>query len=97
MSLVPKCDEKEIEKHFLMLEKVAKSTDCPTDMYRLFLQSVLKGRAKDLYCTLSTYGLAKERILKAYVLVPYAYHQTCRNLIKQGGQTHAEFAREKDG
>ncbi len=38
-SLVQKFDETEVEKYFLMFEKVAKSMDWPTDMYCLFLQS----------------------------------------------------------
>ena len=42
------------------------------------------------------YGLVKEIILQAYELVTEAYHQKFRNLVKQGGQTHVEFAREKE-
>ena len=50
----------------------------------------LTGKAKDVYCALSTtqcadHGLVKERILQAYELVPEAYHQKFINLVKQGG------------
>ncbi len=83
MSLVPKLDEREVEKYFLISEKMAKSMKWPTDTYCLFLQSVLTGEAKDVYCTLSTaqcsdHGLVKETLLQAYELVPEAYHQKFR-------------------
>ena len=35
-------------------------------------------------------------ILKAYELVPEAYHQKFRNYHKQESQTHVEFAHEKE-
>ena len=35
-------------------------------------------------------------ILKAYELVPEAYHQKFRNYCKQESQTHVEFAHEKE-
>ena len=81
MSLVQKFDEREVEKYFLMFEKVDKSMEWPTDMYCLFLQSVLTGRATDIYCVLSTdqcsdYGLVKDRILQAYELISAEIHVT---------------------
>ncbi len=54
MSLVPKFDEREVEKYFLMFEKIAESMEWPRDIYCLFLQSVLTGKAKDIYCALTT-------------------------------------------
>ncbi len=70
MSLLPRFDEREVEKYFLMFEKVAESMGWPRDMYCMFLQSVLTGKEKDVFCGLSTaqyaeYGLVKERILQA--------------------------------
>ncbi len=69
MLLVPKLDEKEDEKHFLVFEKVSKS------MSYLFLQSVLSlaRKPKAVYCVLSVsqsvdYGLVKERILQCCML-----------------------------
>ncbi len=84
-----------------MSEKVAESMEWPRDLYCLFLQSVLTGKAQDIYCALPTaqcanYGLVKERILQAYERLREAYRQKFRNLVKQGGQTHVEFAREKE-
>ncbi len=79
MSLVPMFDEKEVEKYFLIFEKVAKSMDWPTDMFCLFLQSVLTGNARDVYCAFSSaqcsyYRLVNERILQGYELAPEVYH-----------------------
>ncbi len=73
----------------------------PKDMYCLFLQGVLTGKAKDVYCALSTqrcanYEFVKETILQAYELVPEAYRQRFRNLVKQGNQTYVEFARDQE-
>ncbi len=81
MPLVPKFDEKEIERY-------------------LFLQSVITGKAKDVYCAMSTsecaeYGLLKETILQTYQIAPDAYRQKFRNLTKEDGQTCVELTREK--
>ena len=101
MSLVPKWNEREVEKYFLMFKKIAESMERPKDMYCLFLPSLLTGKVKYIYYALYTaqcadYGLVKERILQAYELVTEAYHKKFRNPVKQGGQTHVEFAREKE-
>ncbi len=42
------------------------------------------------------YGLVRERILQAYDLVPQAYHQKFRNLVKKGGQIYAKNVSEKE-
>ena len=42
------------------------------------------------------YNSVKNTILKAYELVPEAYHQKFRNYRKQESQTHVEFAHEKE-
>ncbi len=62
-----------------------------------FFSKVLTGKAKNMYYALSTsecsnYRLVKERILQAYELLPEVHHQKVRNLLKQCGQTHEEFA-----
>ncbi len=43
MSLVPRFDEREVEKNLLMFKKVAESMEWPRDMFCLFLQSVITG------------------------------------------------------
>lgn len=55
---------------------------------------MLTQKNKDVYCVLSTsrcadYGLVKERIIKAYELVPKDY------LLKKGYQTHIKYSRVK--
>ncbi len=59
------------------------------------------GKTRDVFCALSIsqcrdYEFVKERILQAYELVPEAYRQRFRNLVKQDGKTYVEFAREKE-
>ncbi len=84
-----------------MRNTLAKSKEWATDMYCLFLHSVLPRKIKGVYCALSTaqcsdYGLVKEGTLEVYELVLEAYCQKFRNLVKQSGETHVEFAREKE-
>ena len=64
------------------------------------MQSVLVGKAQEIYSSLSVeqssnYEHVKEAILKAYELVPEAYRQKFRNYLKNDSKTHVEFAREK--
>ena len=68
--------------------------------YTILLQSVLKGKASEVYLALkpeqtSDYQTVKETLLKAYELVPEAYRQKFRNFKKEADKTHVEFAREK--
>ena len=68
--LVPPFQEKE----------VADSLNWPKESWVLLLQSVLVGKAQEIYGSLSVeqssnYEHVKEAILKAYELVPEAYRQ----------------------
>jgi hypothetical protein len=65
------------------------------------LQTVLTGRAAEVFCSLSIeqqkyYKVVKSLILKAYELVPEAYRKQFRDFRKPDGQTHVEFLREKE-
>ncbi|MES9950010.1 MAG: RNase H-like domain-containing protein [Candidatus Thiodiazotropha sp.] len=67
----------------------------------MLLQSVLLGKAREIYTQLSveqssSYETVKELILKGYELVPEAYRQKFRNCRKEFNQTHVEFARTKE-
>ena len=86
--LVPPFQEKEVDKYFAHFEKVADSLNWPKESWVLLLQSVLVGKAQEIY--------GKEAILKAYELVPEAYRQKFRNYLKYDSKTHVEFAREKE-
>ena len=99
--LVPPFQEKEVEKYFAHFEKVADSLNWPKESWVLLLQSVLVGKAQEIYGSLSVeqssnYEHVKEAILKAYELVPEAYRQKFRNYLKYDSKTHVEFAREKE-
>ena len=92
IKLVPSFQEKEVDQYFTHFEKVANSLNWPKESSVLLLQSVLVGKAQEIYGSLSveqssTYEHVKEAILKAYKLVPEAYRQKFRNV---------EFVREKE-
>ena len=81
-------------------QKVADSLNWPKESWVLLLQSVLVGKAQEIYGSLSVeqssnYEHVKEAILKAYELVPEAYRQKFRNYLKYDSKTHVEFARGK--
>ena len=99
--LVPPFQDKEVDKYFLHFEKVAGRLDWPSDMRTLLLQSVLTGKAQEVYSALpieqsSDYKLVKAAILRAYEQVPEAYRQKFRNTNKQDRQSYIEFSREKE-
>ena len=99
--LVPPFQEKEVDKYFLHFEKVAENLNWPKEHWTLLLQSVLIGRAREIYIQLGVeqsqhYETVKELILKGYELVPEAYRQKFRNGKKDSNQTHVEFARNKE-
>ena len=65
------------------------------------MQSVLVGKAQEIYGSLSVeqssdYEHVKEAILKVYELVPEAYRQKFRNYLKYDCKTHVEFARKNE-
>ena len=99
--LIPPFQEKEVDKYFLHFEKVAENLKWPKEHWTLLLQSVVIGKAREIYTQLSLeqssdYDKVKEVILKAYELVPEAYRQKFRNCRKENDQTHVEFARTKE-
>ena len=99
--LVPPFQEKEVDKYFLHFEKVAENLKWPKEHWTLLLQSVVIGKAREIYTQLSLeqssdYDKVKELVLKAYELVPEAYRQKFRNCRKENDQTHVEFARTKE-
>ena len=90
-----------VDKYFLHFEKVAENLKWPKEHWTLLLQSVVIGKAREIYTQLSLeqssdYDKVKELILKAYELVPEAYRQKFRNCRKEHEQTHVEFARTKE-
>ena len=51
--LVPKFEEKEVDKYFLHFEKIAESLKWPKESWTLLLQSVFIGKAREIYSSLS--------------------------------------------
>ena len=99
--LVPPFQEKEVDKYFAHFEKVADSLNWPKESWVLLLQSVLVGKAQEIYGSLSVEQSSNEEhvkraILKAYELIPEVYRQKFRNYLKYDSKTHVEFAREKE-
>ena len=98
--LVPKFEEKEVDKYFLHFEKIAESLKWPKESWTLLLQSVFTGKAREIYSSLSIeqchYEAVKKAVLKAYELVPEAYRQKFRSAKKESNQTHVEFARVQE-
>ena len=99
--LVPKFQEKSVDKYFAQFEKVAENLKWPHNVWSTLLQSVLVGKAAEVYSALSVaessdYDKVKAAILQAYELVPEAYRQKFRNYKKFDNQTFVEFAREKE-
>ena len=99
--LVPAFKEKEVDKYFLHFEKVEEKLKWPKEHWTLLLQSVVIGKAREIYTQLSleqssNYDKVKELILKGYELVPEAYRQKFRDCRKEHDQTHVEFARTKE-
>ena len=98
---VPPFQETEVDKYFMHFEKIAASLKWPEDVWTVLLQSVLIGKAREIYSALpvdqsSNYLLVKEAVLKAYELVPEAYRQKFRKTTKEENQTYVEFARMKE-
>ena len=99
--LVPPFQEKEVDKYFLHFERVEENFTWPKEHWTLLLQSVLLGKAREIYIQLGIeqshhYETVKELILKGYELVQEAYRQKFRNCKKDSNQTHDEFARNKE-
>ena len=99
--LVPPFQEQEVDIYFLHFEKVAENLNWPKEHWTLLLQSVLIGKAREIYIQLGVeqshhYETVKELILKGYELVPETYRQKFRNCKKDSNQTYVEFARSKE-
>ena len=101
IKLIPPFQEKEVDKYFPHFEKVAENFNWPKEHWTLLLQSVLIGKAREIYRQLSVeqshhYETVKELILKGYELVPEAYRQKFRNCKKDSNQTHVELLETKN-
>jgi len=101
IKLVPPFHETDVDKYFLHFEKIAQNLEWPKKHWPMLLQSVLIGKAREIYTQLSVdqaldYDSVKQLILKGYELVPEAYRQKFRNQEKESSETYVEFARTKE-
>ena len=101
IKFVPPFQQTDVDKYFLHFEKVAGNLKWPKEYWVMLLQSVLLGKAREIYTQLSVeqaanYDTVKELILKGYELVPEAYRQKFRSCEKLSYQTYVEFARSKE-
>ena len=98
---VPPFQDTAVDNYFLHFEKIASSLEWPKEVWMLLLQSVLLGKAREVYSALSVdqssnYDLVRGAILKAYELVPETCRQQFRGCKKEESQTYLELARNKE-
>ena len=73
----------------------------PSDKWTIMLQTVLTGKAAEVFLSLTSdqqkdYQTVKDVILRSYAMVPEQYRKSFRELKRQQGQTYVEFVREKE-
>ncbi len=100
VKLVPPFREAKVDAYFVAFERIAGKLNWPKDMWALFLQCSLVGKAQEVSSALSLedsldYDVVKSTVLRAYELVPEAYRQRFRSHAKTSKQTYVEFGREK--
>ena len=99
--MIPPFNERDVDKYFILFERVAGTLKWPRDVWPLLLQCVLTGKAQEAYASLSPndsleYDKVKTAVLRAFELVPEAYRQKFRRYKKYDSHTYAEFGREKE-
>ena len=97
---VPIFIETEVHSFFLQFEKVATQREWPGEYWSTLVQTSFKGKAREVYATMSVeessdYEKVKSAVLKAYEWVPKRYREKFRGWKKTSNQTHMEFCREQ--
>ena len=62
---VPPFQEKEVDKYFLHFEKITSSLECPSEVWTLLLQSVLVGKAREVYLSMTVEQSAQYDLVKS--------------------------------
>lgn len=98
---VPPFNERDVDRYFILFERVASTLKWPKNVWTLLLQCVSSGKVQKVYSSLPAedsldFDKVKAAVLVAYELVLEAYSQRFCRLKKQGYQTYIEFAREKE-
>lgn len=91
---MPRFNERDPDTLYTLFERIAEAKNWPDVDRTLMLQCVLTGRAQEAYSALSasecmSYAKVKSAVLKAYELVPEAYHQKFRKWEKSYKQMNA--------
>ncbi|XP_063596500.1 uncharacterized protein LOC134773250 [Penaeus indicus] len=94
---VPPFDEDDPQEFFLQFERVANTLNWPKEFWTLLIQTVLKGKGRSSYLSLSTaqqldFDLVKSTVLKSYQLTAEYYRQKFRNNKKDINQTYLEYS-----
>ena len=97
---VPLFVETEVDSFFLQFEKVATQRKWPVEYWSTLVQTSFKGKAREVYATMSVeessnYEKVKSEVLKAYEWVPERYREKFRVWKKTPNHTHMEFCREQ--
>lgn len=98
---VPLFSEQDVDGYFPLFEHVANMLKWPKNIWPLLLQSVFIGKAQEAYTSLPTelslnYDEVKSALLRAYELVPEAYHQMFHRSKKTDNLTYQEFGHSKE-
>ena len=96
---VPEFDEKDLEGYFDYFEKLALTWEWPRAKWGALLQTVLKGKAREVFLSMSQedcldYEKIKTAILGEYQLIPEVYRQRFRQVKKKEGKSYREYAHE---
>lgn len=97
--MVPPFEEADVDKYFPHFEKVAANQNWPKEIWAVLLQSVLRGKAQQVYSALTmeesrNYEEVKRAVLRSYELVPEAYQLKFWSWRKPWNHTYLEFAHE---
>ena len=96
-SLVPSFEEDDVDSFFLHFEKVANSLKWPKEHWPALVQSVLTGKGRSTYLSLSLeqsydYDAIKKFVSQAYHLTAENYRVKFRMSRKDDKQTYIEYA-----
>ena len=83
IKFVPPFQQADVDKYFLHFEKVAGNLKWPKEYWVMLLQSVLVGKAREIYIQLSveqatSYDAVKQLILKGYLTKPFRAYELDR-------------------
>lgn len=100
VKFVPHFNEEEPEWFFTHFERTAQLHGWPKDQWVLLVDTVLVGRAQEVFSAIDAshvndYEYVKTAVLNVYKKVPEAYRQEFRNARKTDKQSWVEFIRQK--